>query len=65
MAEKKEKKKSTSLEPTKKVKKMPVPHIDVEVVLGKAAVATKVVGEKATEIKDTAIAIKDDIRKLY
>lgn len=61
MAEKKEKKKSISIEPTKKALKLPTPHIDMETVLSKAAVASVAISEKATEIKDSAVAIKDDI----
>ena len=54
-------KKKASLQPVKNAIKKATPHIDMEAVLSKAAVAGVVIGEKATEIKDSAVAIKDDI----
>ena len=54
-------KKKGSLEPVKNAIKKAKPHIDMEAVLGKAAVASVAIGEKAAVIKDSAVAIKDDI----
>jgi len=54
-------KRKESTEPTKNVVKRIKPHIDMESVLSKAAIAGAAISEKATEIKDSAVAIKDDI----